>query len=307
MNDDPQPNAGPKLERIPLWAQITWVVLALFGFVGNVFGSPGASFPLHPIWSPTALAWFGLAVVGAIINRVQQFGIPGGPQLSFREREKRALEKREYSVKTLGIVVGKYSDLLQNWATTVNLLDEQLSKYGTNDQEIANIVVRFCLGRMEEAKDFMAEEGDVIRFSFWWFDAEAGGLTLLISDDIRDKATLDHIFKPGEGLCGQSYVEERYFSLRDAPQSIYYEDIPGVTPQYHGLLLMPVQPRKDAAAIGVLSIDRKKAEEFDGNARNVARALAALIAFAMNTGDEVSLKLSKAREASDVPSEAKSE
>ena len=280
------------LEKIPLWVQVPWIVLALFGFVANLFGSPGASFPWHPIWSPTALAWFGVVIVGAIINSLEKFGMPGGPQFSFRERAREANQKQQFSVEAMSSVVSEYSDLLQNWANTVNLLGEQLEKYAKTDQDIANIVTRFCLGRMEEAKDFVASEGDVVRFSFWWFDDEAEGLRLLISDDIRDEATLNFVFRPGAGLCGQCYVEDRYFSFPDAPSSIYYEKIPGVTPQYQGLLLVPVKPRTDKGVIGVLSIDRVKAEEFDDNARNVGSALADLIAFAMSSGDDYLGKLS---------------
>ncbi|MGA7355857.1 MAG: GAF domain-containing protein, partial [Candidatus Cybelea sp.] len=64
------------------------------------------------------------------------------------------------------------------------------------------------------------------------------------------------------------------------------EKIPGITPQYRGLLLVPVKPRTDQGVIGVLSIDRVKTEEFDDNARNVGSALADLIAFAMSSGDD---------------------
>ncbi|MGA7356059.1 MAG: hypothetical protein WBW76_11585, partial [Candidatus Cybelea sp.] len=216
-------SSRPNLEKIPWWVQAPWVILALLGFVANLFGSPGASFPWHPIWSPTALAWFSIVIVGAIINSLDKFGMPGGPQLSFRERTRQAIQKQQFSVEAMSSVVAEYSDLLQNWSNTVNLLGEQLEKYAKTDQDIANIVTRFCLGRMEEAKDFVAPEGDIVRFSFWWFDAEAEGLRLLISDDIRDEATLNFVFKPGAGLCGQCYVEDRYFNLADAPSSIYYE------------------------------------------------------------------------------------
>ncbi|HEY2473556.1 MAG TPA: GAF domain-containing protein [Candidatus Cybelea sp.] len=135
---------------------------------------------------------------------------------------------------------------------------------------------------MEEARDLIAERGDRTRLSFWWFVESAGGLKLLFSDDIRDEATLNHVFRPGVGLLGQCYVECRVYNLEDAPSSIYYQRIRPHA-DYNGLLLVPVRYRTYERPIGVLSIDRGKKEAFDDNAENVGSALADLIAYALET------------------------
>ena len=286
MTDDDrsQLDESRPLASIPRSVQAAWIVLAAFGFIDNVFGSPGASFPWHPIASTTALAWLLFGVIGLVVNRLDKIGLPGGANLSFRrlERAEKAAAKREVSVEALGQVLADYSDLMQNWAQSVNLLVEELEKYGEADDDVADILARFCLGRMEEARDVIAERGDRTRLSFWWYVEDAGGLKLLFSDDIRDDETLNHVFKPGAGLLGQCYVESRIYNFEDAPSSIYYQRI-RQDPDYHGLLLVPVKARTDQKAIGVLSIDREKEEAFDENASNVGSALADLIAYAMET------------------------
>jgi hypothetical protein len=283
--DEPaQPTDDQPLSRVPVPVQVLWVALGAFGFVDSLFGSKGAVFPWHPIASSTTLAWAVFAMVGLVVNHLDKLGLPGGMSMSFRRmaRAEKAAAKRETSVKALRQVLGDYSELLQNWATSVNLFADQLENYANTDDDVAEILARFCLGRMEEARDVIAVRGDRTRLSFWWYVEDAGGLKLLFSDDIRDEATLDHVFKPGVGLLGQCYVESRIYNLEDAPESIYYEAIRQET-EYHGLLLVPVTARTSERPIGVLSIDRQRREEFDQNAENVGSALADLIAYAMET------------------------
>jgi hypothetical protein len=285
-DDGSTPSADDRpLERIPWFIQLLWVVLGLFGFIDSVFGSAGASFPLHPIASTTALLWLVFVIIGLIVNHLDKIGLPGGANLSFRrlQRAEQAAVKSEISAGALRKVLADYSDLMQNWTQSVNLFTEELEKYAKTDDDVADILARYCLGRMEEARDLIAERGDRTRLSFWWYVDDAGGLKLLFSDDIRDDATLDHVFKPGVGLIGQCFVESRVYNLADAPSSIYYEAI-RPSPEYHGLLLVPVKRKTDETPIGVLSVDRQKSEAFDENAQNVGSALADLIGYAMETG-----------------------
>ena len=46
-----------------------------------------------------------------------------------------------------------YSELMQNWLQSVNLFTEQLEKYAESDNDVADILARFCLGRMEEPEN----------------------------------------------------------------------------------------------------------------------------------------------------------
>jgi hypothetical protein len=270
---------------IPRWIQVVWVALAGLGFIDAIFWSKGGSFPWHPMANTLALAWLVFGVIGLFINRVENVGLPGGAGFTFRKLDlvERAAAKSEVSVEALRGVLSDYSHLMQNWLQSVNLFAEQLEQYAQTDDDVSDILAHFCFRRMEEARKIVAERGDPTRFSFWWFVEDAGGLKLLFSDDIRDEATLDHVFKPGAGLLGQCYVESRIFNEDDAPSSIYYERITPHAADYHGLLLVPVRSTTDERPIGVLSVDRQKKEAFNQNASSVCRALADLIAYAMET------------------------
>ncbi len=278
-------NENDALARIPLPVQILWVALAAFGFIDSLFGPTRASFPWRPIATTSTLAWLVFGIIGLVVNRLAKVGLPGGANLSFRklQRAEKAVAKSEVSVEALREVLSDYSDLMQNWLQSVNLFTEQLEKYAKSDDDVAEILAQFCLGRMEEAREIIAERGDRTRVSFWWSIEDEGGLKLLFSDDIRDEETLNHVFKPGVGLLGQCYVESRVYNIEDAPLSIYYESITP-NPDYHGLLLVPVKSKTDGPVIGVLSVDREKKEAFDENASRVAGALADLLAYAMETG-----------------------
>lgn len=273
-----------RVARIPLAIQVVWVGIAALGFVDSLFAPGRASFPWHPIANTTALAWFVLGIVGLVVNSLEKVGLPMGGSLTLRklERVEKAAAKSEVSVETLREVLSDYSDLMQNWMQSVNLFAEQLEYYAKTDEDVETILARFCLGRMEEARDLIGERGDRTRLSFWCFVEERGGLKMLFSDDIRDEETLNHVFKPGVGLLGQCFVESRIYNMEDAPSSIYYERIRR-QPDYHGLLLVPIKSRTDGRVLGVLSVDRKKKEAFGQNASNVCSALADLIAYGLDT------------------------
>jgi hypothetical protein len=270
--------------RIPRLIQIIWVAIAALGFIDSLYGSREALFPWRPIANTTALAWFVLAVVGLIVNHLDKVDLPGGGgfSLSKLERADEAAAEGGVSVEAFRGALAAYSDLMQNWMESVNLFIEQLERYAKADDDVANVLARFCLGRMEEARDLIGERGERTRLSFWWFLEDADGLKMLFSDDIRDEKTRNHVFRPGAGLLGQCFVESRTYNLKDAPSSIYYEEI-RPNPDYHGLLLVPVRQKTDGPVLGVLSVDREKKEAFDGNASNACSALAELIAYAMTT------------------------
>jgi hypothetical protein len=256
------------------------VLIAIVMFVENVLFPRHPHLPWHLNGTPVALAWFILAIVGVAANHLSEIGLPGGGKIAFRRliKVEKAIAKKTESVASLSTVIQEYADQLQSWTNSVNILTENLDRYGGTENDRVTIVVRYCLERMEEAKDLIEERGDTIRLSFWLYTEEEGGLKLLLSDDIRDTATLDHVFRPGQGLAGQCYVENRTYNLPDGPKSIYYQRV--AEPRYHGLLLVPVQFGATGEILGVLSVDRKKIERFDENAVNVARALGDLIAYA---------------------------
>jgi hypothetical protein len=271
------------LERIPFWVRALWFIFGALGFVDTIYTSDKSAFPWHPVASLNALAWLCFTIVALIVNSLEQVGLPGA-KLSFRKRLRQVTEAADLSQKSVAAlteVIDDYAGLLQSWTNAVNLLPEHLERYGVDVEKAYDILARFCLERMEEARDIIGESGERLRFSFWWFDEDSEGLKLLFSDDIRDEATLAHVFQPGSGLMGQCFIEDRVYNLEDAPTSIYYEKI-RESPDYYGLLLVPVRARTGGEVIGVLSIDRQKKETFAATAENVARALGDLIAYAIH-------------------------
>lgn len=274
-------NDDGEIVQVPLYVQIPWVLSGSIGLIVHVFMSKDSSFPFHPLADGISLAWLAFAFIGASINYVREIGIPGGGKLAFRRLQKteRAVQVEKVSAASLRSVIVSYAVQMQSWMNSVNLFTEHLRLYGKSSDDKDEIVARFCLERMEEAKELIAESDDMTRLSLWWYIEEVDGLVLIFSDDIRDQRTLDHVFRPGAGLCGQCYIENRCYNLSDAPNSIYYEPIIDV-PQYHGLLLMPVQ-HGTGRVMGVLSIDRVRKEEFGDTAIDIARALSDLLVYAL--------------------------
>jgi hypothetical protein len=269
---------GSELARIPPIIQVPWVLLALAGLGYSAY-KDGAS--------AVSLAWAAFTFIGLVINSLSDVALPGGGKLSFRtkfHKVQRAAEKSQESTESLERVLADYSKQLQSWTNAIVLFIEHLDKYGTSEAEIDAILARFCLERMEEAKAIIGERGDTLRISLWWYSEDEDGLRLLFSDDIVDEKTMNHLFRPRAGLCGQCFIEDRMYNLPDAPSSSYYEKIVD-NPVYRGLLLMPVK-LGTKKTLGVLSIDRARKEEFNSNAENVAGALSGLLAFAMETGLE---------------------
>jgi transcriptional regulator with GAF, ATPase, and Fis domain len=177
------------------------------------------------------------------------------------------------------VTLAAYSNQLQSWTNAINLLTEHIALYGNTEDRKETIITRFCFERMEEAKQLIKEEDDELRFSVWLFDKIHEGLRLAYSDKIRDQKTLDHVFRPGDGLCGQCYIEGRTYNLPNAPKSAYYAQI-RENPEYHGLLLVPMR-NGTKNILGVLSIDRTKSKAFDGRAIDVAQALSDLLVYAL--------------------------
>lgn len=280
--DEALASDGP-LENISPFIQWPVALVGLVGFLYSIFTVPGAAI-LHPIFGPIALGWFVFAFLVAIINRIDHIGLPGA-KFSFRkklERTERAVAKTEFAVDALESALSDVTNVFQNWMSTVNLFREQLEKYAKSREDINDIFVRFCLERMEEAKDVIGVEGERFRFSLWLYAEDIGGLKMAVSDAIRDEATRNHVFRPGAGLCGQCFVEDRVFNYDDAPSSISFEKIHD-KPEYRGLLLVPVKITTDGGVVGVLSIDRAKKEYFSRNAEDMGQALSHLLAYAIST------------------------
>jgi len=127
----------------------------------------------------------------------------------------------------------------------------------------------------------MALPGEYLRLSFWNFDPEKGGLALLQSNQIQDQATLDAVFRIGEGCMGTAYREDRVWNEKDPRSLGSWIDIPGATKDYNGLLLVPIVWANDK--IGVIAVDRTAKQEFPEISVSIAKALADIAAHAIGS------------------------
>jgi putative methionine-R-sulfoxide reductase with GAF domain len=271
------------LVRIPEWLRWSWFGAAVLLLLAHAYETSGATFPFAPVTDALTLAFLVFAILALSVNYMSEIGLPGGGKLAFRRYEKAkaaAVESRQ-SAEDLRKALYQYSGQMQSWTSSLVLLPEHLDKYGRSNAERDRIVARFCAERLEEARALIQEKGDQVRLSVWWYFPELGGLVLLYSDGVADEASLEHIFKPGEGLCGQCFIEGRIYNLQDAQQSAYYQRIRDDA-EYHGLLLVPIRSWTGKIR-GVLSADRIAREQFGENAEHAVTALADLILIALTS------------------------
>jgi hypothetical protein len=257
--------------RLSPFIRAVWVVLGLCGAVVHVMAGWTGKWPNADL---ITMAWLGFAALGLVLPGIESIDFPGGGGVKFRK----AVEAGREGIAELQSTVRDATDLLQNWLTSLSWLNTYLQRADVDDEAAVKAVFRYCLERMEEAKDWMGDEDEAIRISLWWYDSESNELFFVQSNDIRDQATIDFRFAPNSGLMGQAFAENRIYNIENAPTSAFYIKIRDATPDYHGLMLVPVRVLDQA--MGIISIDREKTSCFTDEAQNVAEALAEQISYA---------------------------
>jgi GAF domain-containing protein len=172
------------------------------------------------------------------------------------------------------------TDLLQDWTATVNWLNRHLQLASTTDEDAIRAVIRYCRERMADVREMIGDDDEAVRLSVWWYSEAKEGLVLIASDDIHDDETKAFVFHRGEGILGQAFAEGRYWNLKDALAEPGYVKIRTVPPKYRGLLCMPIHFGGNDL-IGMVSVDRTKAETFDDGDVAIVQALSDILAFAL--------------------------
>jgi hypothetical protein len=250
-------------------------------FVWVGLGLAGAAFHALSHWTnhwPDAdlltMGWLGFAALGLLLPRIDSINLPGGAGVKFQQ----AVQAGNEGIAELQRALGNATDQLQDWLTSTTWLNTYLQRADVDDDAVGKAVFRYCLERMEEAKDWMGDADEAIRLSLWWYDSEQNDLFFVLSNDIRDRATMDYRFKPNSGLMGQAFAENRIYNIEDAPTSAFYVKIRETPASYHGLMLVPVRVLDQA--MGIVSIDREQKSSFNNDAENVAAALAEQVSYA---------------------------
>ncbi|HXM07866.1 MAG TPA: GAF domain-containing protein, partial [Candidatus Acidoferrum sp.] len=184
----------------------------------------------------------------------------------------------EEGIADLEHALGEATELIADWLGTVAWLNTYLQRRDVDDDTALRSVFRYCLERMEDAKEWMGDADEPIRISLWWLDQIDGDLFFMFSNDIRDDRTKSFRFSPSSGLMGQAFVENRIYNIEDAPSSSFYVSIRDADIDYHGLLLVPVRALDQP--VGMLSIDRRRSATFGEDAERIATGLSELLSYA---------------------------
>jgi hypothetical protein len=256
--------------RLDLIVRLIWIAV---GVAGGVLHSIASATDRWPNADLITIAWFAFAALGWLLPRIDTIDFPGGG-IKFRK----AVQAGNEGITDLERALGEATEQTATWLSSVSWLNIYLQRADVEDDAASATVFRFCLERMDEAKEWMGAEQEAIRISLWWYDAKAKDLFFMLSNDIRDETTKTSTFAPNVGLMGQTFAENRIYNLADAPSSAFYIPIREAPVDYHGLLLVPVRIADEP--MGVISIDRQQKSVFSEDAQKIAEALASLIAYA---------------------------
>ena len=105
-----------------------------------------------------------------------------------------------------------------------------------------------------------------------------GGVCIVAAPRIGDKETLEHVFRPGEGILGRVLLDGEIANVADAPSELDWQRVAVTAPHYRGLLCVPIVVHGRVA--GVLTVDRVKPERFSDDSVRFVRQVVALVKLA---------------------------
>jgi GAF domain-containing protein len=261
----------PRRPRLPGPIRIAWIAIGVAGAIAHALGTSANHWPDTDL---ITMGWLGFAALGVLLPSIDSIGLPGGTSVKFQE----AVAAGEEGIADLEHALGEATELIADWLGTVAWLNTYLQRRDVDDDTALRSVFRYCLERMEDAKEWMGDAGEPIRISLWWLDQTDGDLFFMFSNDIRDERTKSFRFSPSAGLMGQAFVENRIYNIEDAPSSSFYVSIRDADIDYHGLLLVPVRALDQP--VGMLSIDRRQSATFGEDAERIATGLSELLSYA---------------------------
>ena len=225
-----------------------------------------------------------LALGGAVVIALRRIDrltasipLPGrtGVQVSINELQRVASDASQLARRT--------SDTADEAA---KLFDRWLGELGTlavgdehaTSEEAAHRFFRFINTRLEDLTNWVGAANEEIRATLWWWSDADGGACIVAAPRISDRETLEHVFRPGEGILGRVLVDGADVNLADAPAEPGWERVAATAPHYRGLLCLPIVLRGRVS--GVLTVDRTAVEAFSEASVAFARQVASLIRIA---------------------------
>ncbi|HEY1429054.1 MAG TPA: GAF domain-containing protein [Candidatus Tumulicola sp.] len=259
--------------RIPGPVRTIWILIGIAGAISHAVGGSANHWPDTDL---ITMGWLGFAVLGVLLPSIDSIEFPGGGGVKFQE----AVAAGEEGIAGLEHALGEATGLIADWLGTVGWLNTYLQRLDVDDDAALRSVFRYCLERMEDAKEWMGDAEEPVRISLWWQDQADGDLFFMFSNDIRDERTKNFRFSPNSGLMGQAFAENRIYNLENALSSSFYVAIREAQVDYHGLLLVPV--RVVDQPVGMLSVDRQQKATFGEDAEKVAQGLSELLGYAFS-------------------------
>lgn len=272
--DDPDV-VEPEADAPPAWLmRFVQAALVLAGLLGAALHA----FPLkigdeHQNWpnfDVVTIAWLGLAAVGAWLPNVSEIG--WGEFSLKTKRLRQASSIYETSLEN-------FANLVQNWSTSAALYLNSMERDESELLELkAKIYADYVRDRMGEAYEMLATKPGVnLRLGLWLFDPIKEEIVFVYGFRLKPKVTS---YKPGVGMIGKAFVENRHFNEADVRKVPSYESSRDTEePPYRGVLCEPV--RWGNEAIGIITVDRSTAGYFDYISEQVAQGLAAQCALAI--------------------------
>jgi len=165
-------------------------------------------------------------------------------------------------------------DLYAAWLAELEALDAL--DVGGDPMPLGFATFRFINTRLEDLSRWVGGDEEDVRAALWWCDG--GGARIVAAPRIRDPETLGYVFTPGIGILGRVLFTGEPVELADATRDPDWRRIATTPPKYHGLICLPISAQ--GRVIGVLSVDRERAERFGAESIRFAELVRSVIALA---------------------------
>ncbi len=259
----------------PPWLmRVAQVVIFGCGLVGaGLHAFPIRIGEAHQNWPNldlTTIAWIALTIVAVWLPDVSEVG--WGEFSVKTKRLRRASKVYETSLKDL-------AKLVQRWSKSAALYMETMSRDPAALLEPKEkTYADYVRDRMGEAYEMLATKRDeTVRLGLWLYDPEIREIVFVTGFRLQPKTTS---YKPGVGMIGKAFVENRHFNEADVRTVTSYKSSrAGDDPPYRAVLCEPV--RWGDAAIGMITVDRSTIGKFDDVSEQIAQGLAAQCAIAV--------------------------
>ena len=113
--------------------------------------------------------------------------------------------------------------------------------------------------------------------SIYLYDEKTDELVMAANQGLKKEAVSHIRLKPGEGIIGHTFVEQKAMNFGQAVSSPYYKFIPDIDEElYQAFLVAPIM--RGLSRIGVLAVQDPQPDYFDDNDTMAMRAIAAQLA-----------------------------